>query len=958
MQITYLRQRWLLPQLLLASLLLGCAQSPEQGAASPVPIQSPNDDRDYRYLVLDNSLRVLLVSDPETEKAAAALDVYVGSASNPADRGGLAHFLEHMLFLGTEKYPDAAEYEEFITEHGGSRNAYTAFEHTNYFFDIDHAELAPALDRFAQFFIAPKFDAQYVEREVNAVQAEYQLSIKTDGRRNLDVFREVVNPQHPSSILGVGSTETLANRPGAPIRDDLLDFYQRYYSANLMTLVVLGRQNLDELEALVRPMFTAIPNHQRKIAEIEVPLYDPGTLPLMVYIQPEASERQLQLSFPVPDYSEHYRRKSLQYVGNLLGHEGAGSLLSVLKAEGLAEGLGAGSGLAYRGGAAFNVSITLTQRGMQEREQVLRKVFEYIRMLQLRGPKRDTYAEQGRIAALQFRFRDSAQPMRYVRSLANDLQLFIPEDSLRGNFLMDDFQGGEIASILNKYLTPENVMITVIGKNLPVDRKSKYYFTPYSVQAVAADSSWRHIDDASIDSRMHLPAPNIFIAENVGLKAIAADNPATPALVEQRDNLNIWYRQDDKFRVPKGAIYTSFRSPVATSTAQQAAATQLYVNLLRDSVNEYTYPALLAGLNFSIYKHSRGISLTINGYDDKQLVLLRQIVQSIAGAELDTPRFDNIREDIIRNLDNVKSRRPFSQVMVASRQLLMFPEWSEQDLIAALRELSPATLQVHADKFWRDVQADVLINGNYDDAVVVGVTQALAPLLTNPQPRQIPDLQVVKLAPGDDYVYRVPVKHDDAVLLWYMQAPANDWRSRGLAALSGQILKSGFFQQLRTEQQLGYMVSAFKYSLADVPGLAFMVQSPTVSSVRLQEAVEDFLRGTLGEEQGITAQQFARHKQALINDILLPPKNLWEQSENFWMDIARRQLDFDSRQQLVGQVGAISYEQWRDWFRKVAIDRRATVVMTADGRWKEHPQGREVGAVSAFKQELPSYSIP
>ena len=205
--------------------LAGCAQ-PGVDSQAGVPVQSPNDSKSYRYIELDNGLRALLISDPTTEKAAAALDVYVGSASNPSDRGGLAHFLEHMLFLGTDKYPDSGEYARFVNEHGGSRNAYTAFEHTNYFFDIDKAHLGEALDRFGQFFISPRFDAEYVEREINAVNAEYQLGLTSDGRRNIDVARELVNPDHPFSILGVGTAETLADRPDDKVRDDLLAFYK------------------------------------------------------------------------------------------------------------------------------------------------------------------------------------------------------------------------------------------------------------------------------------------------------------------------------------------------------------------------------------------------------------------------------------------------------------------------------------------------------------------------------------------------------------------------------------------------------------------------------------------------------------------------------------------------------------------------------------------------------------
>jgi len=98
-----------------AMLLASCATLSPSGVQ---PVKSPNDDYQYRLLTLGNKMEVLLISDPDTPKAAASLDVLVGSGDNPPGRAGLAHFLEHMLFLGTDKYPDAAEYERFITEHG------------------------------------------------------------------------------------------------------------------------------------------------------------------------------------------------------------------------------------------------------------------------------------------------------------------------------------------------------------------------------------------------------------------------------------------------------------------------------------------------------------------------------------------------------------------------------------------------------------------------------------------------------------------------------------------------------------------------------------------------------------------------------------------------------------------------------------------------------------------------
>jgi secreted Zn-dependent insulinase-like peptidase len=199
------RSRYALLQMLL--LIVTVLLAP-LAAASVSPTQSPNDPNQYRFIELDNGLRVILASDPETDKAAASMNVAVGSGNDPKERAGLAHFLEHMLFLGTEKYPEAGEYQQFIRSHGGSHNAFTAFEDTNYFFDVEAEFLEPALDRFAQQFSAPLFTPELVDRERNAVHSEYSSKLKDDGRRLLSVRKAAGNPDHAFSQFAVGNLET------------------------------------------------------------------------------------------------------------------------------------------------------------------------------------------------------------------------------------------------------------------------------------------------------------------------------------------------------------------------------------------------------------------------------------------------------------------------------------------------------------------------------------------------------------------------------------------------------------------------------------------------------------------------------------------------------------------------------------------------------------------------------
>ena len=112
-------------------------------------MKSPSDLRSYRYITLDNKLSALLIHDESTNKSGCALDVHVGASLDPKDRNGLAHFLEHMLFWGTEKYPETTHYSKFIKSHGGRKNASTSLSETNYMFEIQNDSFVEAVDIFS-----------------------------------------------------------------------------------------------------------------------------------------------------------------------------------------------------------------------------------------------------------------------------------------------------------------------------------------------------------------------------------------------------------------------------------------------------------------------------------------------------------------------------------------------------------------------------------------------------------------------------------------------------------------------------------------------------------------------------------------------------------------------------------------------------------------------------------------
>ena len=189
-----------------------------------LPDKHPLDETEYKKFTLDNGLKVILVSNPKYNISAASMHVKVGSLSDPSDAQGLAHFLEHLLFLGTEKYPDVEDYKMYLSNNGGYSNAYTAEDHTNYLFEVIHEAFEGGLDRFSQFFIAPAFNPDYTKREQNAVNSEFQKNLEHDYWRMRQIKRTIYNSDHPNNHFEIGSLETLEKVD----RQVLLDFHQKY----------------------------------------------------------------------------------------------------------------------------------------------------------------------------------------------------------------------------------------------------------------------------------------------------------------------------------------------------------------------------------------------------------------------------------------------------------------------------------------------------------------------------------------------------------------------------------------------------------------------------------------------------------------------------------------------------------------------------------------------------------
>lgn len=217
---------------------------------------SKYDKRKYRGFVIDkNRLTVLVISDNETISSAAAMDVKAGSRYDPDEIPGIAHFLEHMLFMGSKKYPEEDYYSNWLSQHGGASNAFTAFDHTNYYFNVNPSNLADAMKLFSRFFIDPTLDFNAMEREAHAVDSEHSKNLQDDVWREQEVLKTLAKP--PFSRFSTGNLMTLMSNPNATYAA-LRKFHDEFYCACNMKLAVIGRESLDELQTMVTSLFSEI----------------------------------------------------------------------------------------------------------------------------------------------------------------------------------------------------------------------------------------------------------------------------------------------------------------------------------------------------------------------------------------------------------------------------------------------------------------------------------------------------------------------------------------------------------------------------------------------------------------------------------------------------------------------------------------------------------------------------
>lgn len=945
-------------------------------------VKPRSDKREYRRVVLKNSLEVLLISDPDTDKCAASMDVSVGSFCDPAGLEGLAHFLEHMLFYASEKYPVEDSYCKFISEHGGSTNAFTASEHTNYYFDVNVDSFEEALDRFAQFFIKPLMSADATTREIKAVDSENQKNLLSDAWRMNQLQKHISEESHPYHKFSTGNWDTLEVRPrkrGLDTRNELIEFYKENYSSNLMHLVVYSKENLDKIHRLVEEKFQEIQNTEKSCSSFPGQPCGSEHLQILVKTVPIKQGHKLRVIWPVTPEIHHYKEGPCRYLGHLIGHEGEGSLFHVLKILGWATSLSAGEGEWSWEFSFFKVVIDLTDAGHEHVQEIIGLVFKYISLLQRSGVCKWIFDELSALCETKFHYRDKISPIDYVVNVASNMEIYPPEDWIVGSSLPCKFNPGTIQMVLDK-LSPDNVRIFWESKSFEgsTDMVEPWYGTAYSMNRISV-STIQEWMSSSPDENLHLPEPNVFIPTDLSLKT-SEEKIKLPILLRKSSYSSLWFKPDTVFSTPKAYVRIDFSCPHASNSSEAEVLTDIFTRLLMDYLNEFAYYAQVAGLYYGVHQTNTGFQVTVVGYNHKLRILLEKVIEKIATFEVRPERFAVIKEVVTKDYQNLKFQQPYQQAMYYCSLILQdnTRPWTEQ--LEVLPSIKGEDLTNFLPLMLSRTFLEFYIAGNVESVEAESIVEHIENILfQGPQPICQPlypsqhlTNRVVKLGTGLSHFYCTEGLNpcdENSALVHYIQVHRDDVVMNAKLQLFVLVAKQPSFHQLRSVEQLGYITVLMQRNDYGIRGLQFIIQSTVKGPGDIDLRVEEFLKMFESKLSQMTNEEFKSNVNALIDMKLEKHKNLREECAFYWKEISDGTLKFDRRETEVAALRQLTQEELLDFFNeyvKVGAARKKTLSVRVygslhaseyptDKNQPVQPSSTQIEDIFSFRRSQPLY---
>ncbi|KAL0654470.1 hypothetical protein Bca4012_097161 [Brassica carinata] len=873
-----------------------------------VVVKSPNDRRLYRVIELENGLCALLIHDPDiypegyaadgentdadqmdendedgeeeedsdgsyeddddeegddmdedevkekgdhqTKKAAAAMCVAMGSFLDPPEAQGLAHFLEHMLFMGSTEFPDENEYDSYLSKHGGASNAYTEMEHTCYHFE--------AKREFLQ--------------------------------------------GNKKSLSG-------AMENGVDLRECIVKLYKEYYHGGLMKLVVIGGESLDMLESWVVELFGDVKSGSkvRPTLEAKGPIWEGGKLYRLEAVK---DVHILDLTWTLPPLRHAYVKKPEDYLAHLLGHEGRGSLHSFLKGKGWATSLSAGVGddginrssLAY----VFGMSIHLTDSGLEKIYDIIGYIYQYLKLLRDVSPQEWIFKELQDIGNMDFRYAEEQAADDYATELSENMLAYPVEHIIYGDYVYQTWDPKMIEDLMG-FFTPKNMRIDVVSKSIKSEefQTEPWFGSRFIEEDVPSSLMEIWSNPSEVDNSLHLPSKNQFIPYDFSLRAISSDaDPkiqSPPKCIIDEPLMKFWYKLDETFKVPRANTYFRINLKGAYDSMKNCLLTELFINLLKDELNEIVYQASnhllgrsasIAKLETSLSMYGDKLELKVYGFNEKIPALLSKILAIAKSFMPSLDRFKVIKENMERGFRNT-NMKPLNHSTYLRLQLLCKRIYDSDEKLSVLNDLSLNDLNSFIPVVRSQIFIEALCHGNLSEDEAVNISRIFKnSLTTEPLPVKCRHGEQITCFPLSAKLVRdVNVKNksetNSVVELYYQIEPeeAQSTRMKAMLDLFHEIIEEPLFNQLRTKEQLCYDVDCGPRLTYRVHGFCFCVQSSKYGPVHLLGRIDNFIKDIEALLEQLDEESFGDYRSGVIARLLEKDPSLLSETNELWSQI-------------------------------------------------------------------------
>ncbi|ANF61853.1 pitrilysin [[Haemophilus] ducreyi] len=886
--------------------------------------KSPNDTAIYQAIELANGMTVLLISDEKANKSLMSLALPIGSMEDPIEQQGLAHYLEHMILMGSKAYPETNSLDKFLNKNGGYNNASTSPDRTAYYLEVNNDAFAEAVTRLADTFAQPRLSESNGKKEVNAVNAEMIRAKSNDGHLIQSVNLATANPAHPITKFTVGNNETLSDKPNSKLHAELEKFYHTHYSANLVKAVLYSNQSIEQLATLAAKTLGKMQNKNLSVSTVEEPFFRPTDKGVWIEYKPVKPTKLLSISFDMQNDEAKFANKTGEYLAYVLNNHTAGTLSDYLIKQGLSDsGIAAGaSPNVSRNRGSFTIYIDLTDKGLVHKDQIISLVFQQLEQIKKDGIQESYFNEVRESLKQDFQHLQVEKEGYYIEALAEQMLHYPIEHILDAEYLVDKMDVEAIKAKLNE-MTLDNARIILVYEQAKTDKKTPYFEAGYSI-AKFTDVQKAKWLDFSHNPSLKLPALNPYFATDFSLIK-PTDERNFPKVIES-DKGKVIYAMPSQYFAndPKARISINFSiMPKEDDLKQYISATLLgYMNNLAQ--NELDFQSSVAGMQTSLDISANGIAINVSGYTQHLAKLVQDTLTKFKQFKLTEEFLAQAKERVLEALARKNKANSLEQTNRILSNFADYPYFEEDKQRKVINEITLADIKAIREKVLsKPTGVNVLSVGNLDDSQVKQLVQHVNEVVQN-RNLELGKARYLDLNESErkfNYVQTVP-HEDNALNVTYLAKGYDELDGSIRSRLLSDIISRWYFDDLRTKKQLGYVVYATNVQMGKTSGLRFMVQSPNTTPAGIMQHNMRFFKESADKLNALTDEEFKRYQTSLVEKLARKPESLAQEFSLFMFDFYRKNNQFDHLAKSIATVKKLTKQDIIEFYQRAVIEQK------------------------------------